>query len=112
MRQHQAEAKLEANRRELTGNALSLAKSDQLITQLKKDLRTILARTEGGSSSYPGLLPAEIRLCAMLRLQLTTKEIAEMIKRSTRTIENTRNSIRKKMGLQSGDNLVQHLLND
>ncbi len=47
----------------------------------------------------------------MLRLQLSAKEIADMIRRYTRTIENTRNSIRKKMGLQSGDNLVQLLLN-
>ncbi len=76
MQQQQAEAKLEANLRELTGKALSLARSDQLIARLKKDIQ----------------------------------EVADLLKRSTRTIENTRNSIRKKMGLQSGDNLVQLLL--
>ena len=150
MQQQQAADRLEANRRELTGKALSLAKSDQLITKIKKDLHTFIDNTDGDKKDdlrsllsllkakdnsrqlwkdfenrfdelnegfinrltgrYPSLSPAEVRLCAMLRLQLSTKEIAEMIRRSTRTIENTRNSIRKKMKLQPCDNLVQYLL--
>ena len=150
MQQQQAEAMLDANRRELTGKALSLAKSDQFITNMKKDLRTFIDNTDGDkkddlrsvlrllkakdnsrqlwkdfetrfdelnegfisrlTTRYPTLSPAEIRLCAMLRMQLSTKEIADLLKRSTRTIENTRNSIRKKTGLETGANLVQLLL--
>ncbi len=60
--------------------------------------------------NYPSLSPAEIRLCSLLRLQLSTKEIAEITNRSTRTIDFTRNSIRRKMGLQPTDNLVIHIL--
>jgi tetratricopeptide (TPR) repeat protein/DNA-binding CsgD family transcriptional regulator len=145
------EAELESHRRELTGKALSLAKSDQLIKQLKQDIQAVLARSDNKSCDelrsalrmlkttqnsqvlwkdfetrfnelnegfisrltglYPTLSPAEIRLCAMLRLQMSTKDVAEMIKRSTRTIEYTRNNARSKMGLRVGDNLVQHLLN-
>lgn len=144
------EAELDANRRELTGKALSLARSDQIINKLKKDIKSMLSRFDHDgrhelqtvlrmlksrdnseqlwkefehrfnelnqgfitrlSSHYPTLSPSEVRLCAMLRLQMSTKDIAELIQRSTRTIENTRNSVRKKMGLSSGDNLVQHLL--
>jgi len=145
------EALLDANRRELTGKALSLSRSDQIITQLKQDIQAVLSRSDNQScdelrsalrllktkdnskllwkdfenrfnelnegfigrltSRYPSLSPAEIRLCAMLRLQMSTKEVADMIKRSTRTVEYTRNNARKKMGLTIGDNLVQHLLN-
>lgn len=60
---------------------------------------------------YPDLTPGEIRMCAMLRLQLTSKEIAELSKRSFRTIEYVRSNIRKKMGLPAGDNLTRHILN-
>jgi tetratricopeptide (TPR) repeat protein len=59
---------------------------------------------------YPNLSPAEIRLCAMLRMQLSSKEIAELSNRSHRTIEYTRTNARKKMGLNPGDNLTKHLL--
>ncbi len=150
MEKQKAKADLEANRRELTGKALSLAKSDKLLTDLKKELRSMLENPEGENSKdfraamrlikskdnsrqlwiefetrfnelnegfisrltdrYPSLSPSEIRLCAMLRLQLSTKEIAELINRSTRTIEHTRTSARKKMGLQPCDNLVKYLL--
>lgn len=61
--------------------------------------------------NYPTLSSAEVRLCAMLHLQLSGKEIAELINRSTRTIDFTRNSIRKKMGLAPAENLTIHLLN-
>lgn len=62
------------------------------------------------TNQYPNLSPAEIRLCSLLRLQLSTKEIAEITNRSTRTIDFTRNSIRRKLGLQPTDNLVNHIL--
>ncbi len=62
-------------------------------------------------SRYPSLSPAELRLCAMLRLQMSTKDIADMIRRSPRTVEHTRNSVRKKMNLKTSDNIIQHLLN-
>ncbi len=149
IRQKQIESKLEANRRELTGKALSLARTDQLIRQLKQDIRGLmntseeetkalqaalrLLNSQGQSKQlwkefenrfnelnegfiselklrFPTLTPAEIRLCTLLRLQLSNKEIANTINRSIRTIEHTRERIRQKMGLQRPDNLVQHLL--
>ncbi len=59
---------------------------------------------------YPNLSPTEVRMCALLRLQLSTKEIAELTQRSPRTIEYTRANIRRKMGLSSSDNLLTKLL--
>jgi len=61
-------------------------------------------------TAYPDLKPSELKLCAYLRLNLSTKELAENLNKSARTIENTRFSIRKKMGLSSEDNLVAQLI--
>ena len=59
---------------------------------------------------YPTLSPSEVRMCSYLRLNLSTKEIALLTNRNTRTIENSRSNIRKKMQLESDDNLVAQLL--
>lgn len=58
---------------------------------------------------FPSLSPTEIRMCALLRLQLSTKDLAELTQRSPRTIEYTRTNIRRKMGLSSTDNLLTKL---
>ncbi len=60
--------------------------------------------------AYPDLKPTELKLCSYLRLNLSTKELAEVLNKSARTIENTRFSIRKKMGLGPEDNLVAQLI--
>lgn len=60
---------------------------------------------------YPNLTPAEIKVCSLLKTNMTTKDIALLTNRSVRTIENTRNSIRRKMNLPANANLVNHLLN-
>jgi DNA-binding CsgD family transcriptional regulator len=60
--------------------------------------------------AYPDLKPSELKLCSYLRLNLSTKELAEILNKSARTIENTRFSIRKKMGLGPEDNLVGKLI--
>ncbi len=61
--------------------------------------------------AYPMLSPTEIKICTMLRMQLSSKEIAEMSNRSPRTVEYTRTNIRKKMDLDSSENLTNHILN-
>lgn len=59
----------------------------------------------------PDLSPTELKICGMLRLNLTSKEIALISNRSLGTIENSRSSIRKKLDLQDDDNLVAFLIN-
>jgi tetratricopeptide (TPR) repeat protein len=60
--------------------------------------------------AYPDLKPTELKLCSYLRLNLSTKELADVLNKSVRTVENTRFAIRKKMGLGPEDNLVAHLI--
>ena len=48
---------------------------------------------------FPTLTPNELKLCGLLRLNLTTKEIADLTGQQYRTIEMARFRLRKHMGL-------------
>ena len=58
---------------------------------------------------HPDLTPNEIKLCTFLRLDMSSKEISEITKQSVRALETARSRMRKKLGLQRSDNLVQYL---
>ncbi len=92
----------------------SLLKADPIHT-LKNDFDVRLTSNNEDFFSlllhkYPDLSPAELKLCAYLRLNPSTKDLALITNRSMRTIESTRTNIRKKMNLTSQENLVTHLL--
>nr|WP_298998127.1 triple tyrosine motif-containing protein [uncultured Allomuricauda sp.] len=59
---------------------------------------------------HPNLSPNDIRLCAYLRLNLSSKEIAPLLNISARSVEIKRYRLRKKMGLEHDDNLVNYIL--
>jgi len=52
---------------------------------------------------YPSLTPNERRLCAFLKLQLSTKEIATITGQSLRAVEIGRTRLRKKLQLTNAD---------
>lgn len=59
---------------------------------------------------YPNLSPNELRLCAFLKLNLSTKEILSMTGQSERSIVMARHRLRKKLGIESQDiNLVSFI---
>jgi tetratricopeptide (TPR) repeat protein/DNA-binding CsgD family transcriptional regulator len=55
---------------------------------------------------HPELAPAELKVCALLRLNLNSKEIASITNKTIRSVETIRTNIRKKMGL-SKENLYE-----
>jgi DNA-binding CsgD family transcriptional regulator len=57
------------------------------------------------------LTPNELIICAMLRLNYTSKEISYLTNRTPRTIENNRSIIRKKLNLETDVNLQQFIVN-
>ena len=60
--------------------------------------------------AHPNLSPNDIRLCAYLRLNLSSKEIAPLLSISARSVEIKRYRLRKKMDLSHDDNLVNYIL--
>ena len=52
---------------------------------------------------YPNLTPNEIRLCAYLKLNMTTKEICTLTGQTERSIVIARYRLRRKLGLETGD---------
>jgi DNA-binding CsgD family transcriptional regulator len=50
-------------------------------------------------SRYPTLTPTELRLCAFLKMNISTKEIAPLMNISIRGVEICRYRVRKKMGI-------------
>ncbi|WP_396147450.1 triple tyrosine motif-containing protein [Flavobacterium sp.] len=60
--------------------------------------------------AHPSLTPNDLRLCAYLRLNLSSKEIAPLLNISVRSIEIKRYRLRKKMDLPHEKGLVEYIL--
>ena len=58
---------------------------------------------------HPDLTPNELKLCTLLRLSMSSKEISEITGQSVRALETARSRMRNKLGLNRSDNLVQYL---
>ena len=61
-------------------------------------------------NKYPQLTHGDLRLCAYLRMNLTSKEIAPLLRISVRGVENHRYKLRKKLNLQPEENLTDFIL--
>lgn len=61
------------------------------------------------NTKFPDLTPNELRLCAFFRLNMTTKEIAAITYQSINSITVARYRLRKKLGINTDDNLVTFL---
>ncbi len=61
-------------------------------------------------SRYPTLNHSDLRLCAYLRMNLTSKEIAPLLRISYRGVENHRYKLRKKLHLKTEENLTDFIL--
>ncbi|MFC0181703.1 regulatory protein, luxR family [Pseudarcicella hirudinis] len=59
---------------------------------------------------YPNLSATELKLCAYLRMNLSTKEIAQLMNISSRSVEVSRYRLRKKLQLPSEINLFNFFL--
>ncbi len=59
---------------------------------------------------YSNLSPKELRLCAYLRMNLSTKEIAPLMNISIRGVEISRYRLRKKLSLDHKTNLTDYII--
>lgn len=58
---------------------------------------------------YPNLSPNDLKLCAYLKLNLSSKEIAQLLNITSRAVEVSRYRLRKKLGLKPDVNLFDFL---
>ncbi|MEI8004791.1 MAG: tetratricopeptide repeat protein [Bacteroidota bacterium] len=61
------------------------------------------------STAFPDLSPNDKKICALLKLGLSTKEIASITFREIRSVESARNRLRKKLGLAADVNIHSFL---
>jgi DNA-binding CsgD family transcriptional regulator len=78
---------------------------DMHIEQVYEDLFKKL------KESYPELTPRELSLCAYLRMNISSKEIATLMNISARGVEISRYRIRKKLHLDREANLTEFMIN-
>ncbi|OJJ16144.1 hypothetical protein BKI52_35855 [marine bacterium AO1-C] len=91
------------------GNGLSFDKDWQefktIFEQVHEDFFEKLKAT------YPDLTSTEIRLCALLKLNLNSKDIATIMGISQDSLRIARYRLRKKLQLPKGSNLISFILN-
>jgi tetratricopeptide (TPR) repeat protein len=120
---------LEFKQQELTSLAMSLVQKNEVITKLRgSETDKPLASAEKDwaafekqfnllhqgfikdlSVKFPSLTPTELRICALLKIHLNTKDIAKLLFISPRTVDVHRYRIHKKLDLAEKQNLVQFL---
>jgi len=105
------------------GNKVGLKEFNQLTLQinqnlsLDKDRETFYLQAEQLSfefyhrllQRFPDLTPNEKRLCTLLRLTLSSKEIASLLNISPKSVEMNRYRLRKKMKISSDKNLSEFI---
>ena len=58
---------------------------------------------------FPDLTPNELKLCAFLRLNMSTKEISSITYQSQNSIMVARSRLRQKLGITKDENLITFL---
>jgi ligand-binding sensor domain-containing protein/DNA-binding CsgD family transcriptional regulator len=61
---------------------------------------------------YPNLSPGDLRLSAYLRMNLSSKEIAQLLNITYRSVELKRYRLRKKLNMETDENLVEWLIGE
>ena len=82
------------------------AASSNLLTTIEEKSKEFQTRLD---ALHPNLTPGERHLATLLRVNLTTKEIAILTGTTPKTINMNRYRLRKSLGLATDDNLVEYL---
>ena len=59
---------------------------------------------------HPDLTLSEIKVASYVRMNLTSKEISEFMRKTIRAVENDRYRLRKKIRLDSNESLQKYLM--
>lgn len=90
----------------LQNNTHIFNNAENLNKQIDKVYKDFLNRLE---EKYPGLTKAEKKLCTLLYINMSSKEIATITNSTIRTIETSRYRLRKKFNLSRDEDIVSFL---
>lgn len=90
---------------------LNLLDSSNVLQEFRDSFESIHHHFyENLNEKYPNLTMKEMRLCALLRLGLSTKEIADITFKEVRSVESARNRLRKKLQIDQTEDLQKFLM--
>lgn len=83
-------------------------------TQVSEEFRVFFEKVHSHfvsklSSVHPNLSSNDLRLCTYLYLNMSTTEIAALTCREVRSVESSRNRLRKKLELGAGEDITKYL---
>ncbi|MEM6380985.1 MAG: helix-turn-helix transcriptional regulator, partial [Bacteroidota bacterium] len=58
---------------------------------------------------FPKLTQGDLKLCALIKLNFSSKDVAKLMGISVESVHTTRYRLRKKLGLQREDNLTEYI---
>lgn len=88
-------------------NALT---DEQLWEQFAEQYRQVHGGfLEALSSAFPQLTTSELKVCSLIHINLSSKEIGRILNISSRSVDTYRYNIRQKMGVPSESNLSQYM---
>ncbi len=59
---------------------------------------------------HPELTPNEMKMCALIRMNMSSKEISSIIHHTPASVDVARSRIRKKLGMAMDESLVKKLM--
>lgn len=79
---------------------------DVFETHFEEVHRSFLNKLE---EKHPGLSNRELKLCAFIRMGMTSKEIGALVNITPHAVENNRSRLRQKLGLSAGASLTEYI---
>lgn len=92
----------------MQNNIQLFSNTDNLQKQIDAIYKDFLNRLE---EKYPNLTKSEKKLCAMLYVEMSSKEIAVITNTTTRSVETSRYRLRKKFNLSREEDIISFLRN-
>jgi hypothetical protein len=87
---------------------LAMSKNSLFITYFKSEFPDFFEKI---LSYFPNLIASELEICALVKINLSTKEIAEATNSTVRSVENKKYRIRRKLNIPSDIDLNLHIIN-
>ncbi len=105
---------LDESKQNKINNILSIIDGNKILDQdweqFKKHFEDVhKGFFENLEKNYPGLTPHDVKLCAYLRINLNTKEIARMLNVTIAAVNKSRQRLKKRLGLDADQDLNEFI---